>query len=269
MCFSDRRKQTGSERLIWAQGSPSTLKAVTTTLNGIPVTLAAAICWENFMPLLRQSLYSQNVNLYLAPTADGRETWLPLMRTIGCEGRTFVLSANQCVRYDELPEWIRATTTTAGDEGEGASLAGIQEPLPTPTPSGTAMGTTPLPSRSILDSSGTSTPGSQIDIDGKPGTAGRKKISPFVSRGGSCIISPFGEVLAGPIWEVSTDDNPDRFTTTDELESSVAIGDGLAVSEIDVDDCVRGKMDFGVAGGYLRGDSFHLAVDGLCLDPPV
>ncbi|KAI1927584.1 hypothetical protein LOZ58_001343 [Ophidiomyces ophidiicola] len=189
-----RRKvmPTGTERLVWAQGSPSTLKAVTTEINGVKLTLAAAICWENYMPLLRQSLYQQNVNLYLAPTADGRDTWLPLMQTVACESRSVVLSCNQCVRKSQMPSWV--------------------------------MGP---------------------DAKGSDGT------DDILTGGGSCIVSPMGKVLAGPVWFAD-----------DEQEG------GLLISEVDFDDCVRGRLDLDVAGSYSRNDSFKLTVDGLDLNPP-
>ncbi|PYI04692.1 nitrilase [Aspergillus sclerotiicarbonarius CBS 121057] len=187
-----RRKvmPTASERLIWAQGSPSSLKAVTTELNGVRLTIGSAICWENYMPLLRQSLYSQNVNLYLAPTADSRDTWLPLMRTVAAEGRTFVLSANQCVRRRELPDWI--TTASSGGDGDE-----------------------------------------------------------YVSRGGSCIVGPLGEVLREPIWEVSTDD----------ANAAEDLNAALSVTEIDLEDCERGRLDMDVAGSYSRNDAFKLTTE--------
>lgn len=180
-----RRKvqPTASERLIWGQGQPKSLKAISTTIKGVKVCLAAAICWENFMPLLRQALYQQNVKLYLAPTADARPTWLPLMETIGYEGRCFVLSANQAVRDDQLPEWI-----------------------------------------------------TEIKREGK-----------MVSPGGSCIVSPFGQVLAGPLWDKDGE---------------------LLIQELDFEECERGRLDLDVAGSYSRNDSFHLEVKGLDLIPP-
>ncbi|KAK9646229.1 hypothetical protein HCH54_004985 [Aspergillus fumigatus] len=268
-CIGKRRKvmPTGTERLIWAQGSPSTLKAVTTHLNGVPVTLAAAICWENYMPLLRQSLYAQNVNIYLAPTADARDTWLPLMRTIACEGRAFVLSANQCVRYNELPEWVTCPPGSVPATQQLQTQALMQtRPAHRKKHSITAEGpheiVWPEAEREKKVETGTEAPAA---ADGVPHG------DDFVSRGGSCIVSCLGEVLAGPIWEVSADDAPDSTVTARAAGADTdgnAVGDGLLVAEIDLEDCERGRLDMDVAGSYSRNDAFRLTVEGLDLSPP-
>jgi len=98
-----RRKlmPTGIERLVWGFGKVQDVKSIELKKD---ISISAAICWENYMPLLRYHMYSQNIQIYLAPTADGRDTWIPTMRHIAIEGRTFVLSANQFVRTKNMPK---------------------------------------------------------------------------------------------------------------------------------------------------------------------
>jgi len=90
---------TAAERLVWGFGDGSTLPVFETRLGRV----GAVICWENYMPLLRMAMYAKGVQLYCAPTADDRETWLPTVRHIALEGRCFVLSACQVLRRADLP----------------------------------------------------------------------------------------------------------------------------------------------------------------------
>src|SRR5213075_386177 len=87
-------------------GDGSTLSVFDTSLG----RLGAVICWENYMPMLRMAMYAKGVQLYCAPTADDRETWLPTMRHVALEGRCFVLTACQVLKRADLPE------TTLTDE---------------------------------------------------------------------------------------------------------------------------------------------------------
>uniref|UniRef100_A0A7E4W8C9 CN hydrolase domain-containing protein n=1 Tax=Panagrellus redivivus TaxID=6233 RepID=A0A7E4W8C9_PANRE len=82
---------TALERCVWGFGDGSTLPVIETSVGKI----GAAICWENYMPLLRTTYYSKGIQIYLAPTVDDREVWLSLIRTIALEGRCFVISACQ------------------------------------------------------------------------------------------------------------------------------------------------------------------------------
>jgi len=91
---------TASERLIWGFGDGSTLPVFDMPVGRV----GAVICWENYMPLLRTAMYSKGIEIYCAPTADGRESWLPTMRHIAMEGRCFVLSCNQFIRRGDYPE---------------------------------------------------------------------------------------------------------------------------------------------------------------------
>ncbi|MFT8523498.1 MAG: carbon-nitrogen hydrolase family protein [Gluconobacter cerinus] len=91
---------TGTERLVWGQGDGSTIPVFNTEIG----RLGAAICWENYMPDLRQSMYARGINLWCAPTVDERDIWQASMRHIAYEGRTFVLSACQFMTRADAPE---------------------------------------------------------------------------------------------------------------------------------------------------------------------
>ncbi len=164
---------TAMERLVWGCGDGSTLSVIETSLG----RTAAVICWENYMPLLRMSMYAKGVELYLAPTADDRETWLPTMRHVALEGRCFVVSACQYLRRGDCPDDYPAIQ---GDDPETVLM-----------------------------------------------------------RGGSSIVSPLGQVLAGPHFD----------------------GPAILTAELDLDEIVRGKYDFDAAGHYARSDVFRLYVN--------
>ncbi len=58
-------------------------------------------------------------------------------------------------------------------------------------------------------------------------------------NGGSLIVSPLGEILAGPVFG----------------------GEAILTADLDLGDIARGKMDFDVAGHYARPDIFTLHVN--------
>jgi nitrilase len=90
---------TAAERLVWGFGDGSTMPVFDTQVG----RLGAVICWENYMPLLRMHMYSRGIQIYCAPTADDRETWLSTLRHIALEGRCFVLGCNQFARRSDYP----------------------------------------------------------------------------------------------------------------------------------------------------------------------
>lgn len=164
---------TGSESLVWGFGDGSTLPVFDTPLGKV----GAVICWENYLPLLRAAMYAKGIEIYCAPTADARDSWLASMRHIAVEGRCFVLSCNQFNRRRDFPADYRSPF---GDD---------------------------------------------------PDT--------IVTRGGSCIVDPFGNFLAGPNTE----------------------GEAILITEVDRAQIIRGKYDLDVVGHYARPDIFQLHVD--------
>jgi nitrilase len=116
---------TAAERLIWGFGDGSTLPVFDTPVG----RLGAVICWENYMPMLRMAMYSKDVQIWCAPTADGRETWLPTMQHIALEGRCFVLSCNQYTQLRNFPDDIPNALASDGEDVVSSGGSCIVDPL--------------------------------------------------------------------------------------------------------------------------------------------
>ena len=91
---------TGGERLLWAQGDGSTLEVYDTPMG----KLGGLICWENYMPLARYSMYAWGTQIYVAATWDRGEPWLSTLRHIAKEGRLYVIASCIAMRKDDIPD---------------------------------------------------------------------------------------------------------------------------------------------------------------------
>ena len=167
-------KPTAAERLVWGEGDGSDLVSFDTEIGKI----GGLICWENYMPLARMSMYKKGIEVYIAPTADARDSWQSTMVHIACEGRCYVVGCNQYFTKSDYPDHLKPEL--AEDRPE------------------------------------------------------------ILSRGGSVIVSPLGEVLAGPLYNK----------------------EGILTAEIDPAELVRSKMDFDVIGHYSREDVFRYKAKG-------
>ncbi len=91
---------TGGERIVWAQGDGSTLQVYDTPLGKI----GGLICWENYMPLARYSMFAWGTQLYVAATWDQGEPWLSTLRHIAKEGRVYVIGCCIAMRKGDIPD---------------------------------------------------------------------------------------------------------------------------------------------------------------------
>jgi len=91
---------TNHERLIWGPGDGSGLRAIPTELG----RLGGLICWENYMPLARFSLYESGVEIYIASTADDADAWQSTLVHIARESRAFVVAPSHFQRASAYPD---------------------------------------------------------------------------------------------------------------------------------------------------------------------
>ena len=166
---------TAPERLVWTPGDGSTLEVFDTPLG----RLGGLICWENYMPLARYTMYAQGTQVYIAPTWDSGDTWLATLRHIAKEGGVYVIGCGTPTQVGDIPDGYVFKEQYYGADDE------------------------------------------------------------WINTGDSAIVSPLGEILAGPAHKT-------REIIYAEIDPKVAQG-------------LKWKLD--VAGHYSRPDIFELIVN--------
>jgi nitrilase len=126
-------------------------------------------------------MYQQGVEIYIAPTADSRDSWTATMRHIAMEGKCFVLGCNQFFKKSMYPEKYQALVENEKEE---------------------------------------------------------------ICRGGSIIVGPQGEIIAGPLFDQA----------------------GMLVEELDLEKLIANKLDFDGIGHYARKDIFQVEIKN---QPPI
>ncbi|MBI9073285.1 MAG: carbon-nitrogen hydrolase family protein [Melioribacteraceae bacterium] len=93
---------TYEERLVWSPGDG----------NGLRVhplkkfTVGGLNCWENWMPLVRSSLYAQGEDLHFAIWPGGNSLTENITRFVAKEARSFVISVSGLLRKEDIPDDI-------------------------------------------------------------------------------------------------------------------------------------------------------------------
>jgi nitrilase len=105
---------TNPERMVWGFGDASGLKVVDTPSGRIGTLL----CWESYMPLARYALYSQGVEIYIAPTYDSGDNWIATLQHIAREGCCWVVGSGNILKVDDIPDDFPEKTKLYPDNDE-------------------------------------------------------------------------------------------------------------------------------------------------------
>jgi nitrilase len=93
---------TYEERLVWGQGDGYGLR-----VNKLEnFTIGALNCWENWLPLVRASLYGLGEDLHIAIWPGSVRNTVDITRFIALESRSFVVSVSSILSKVDIPKDI-------------------------------------------------------------------------------------------------------------------------------------------------------------------